>query len=226
MSEEKVVVLTIRATTEGLDQAKAALQAVGTQFEQTDRTVNSKTSSLDRLVQKFSDVYRIEQQYIAQQAQLQRATQAYIDKGGDAARANELHALGIAGLAQKYEAATRSAANITAAMGATTGVAKLQSHQILQLSPQFQDFGIQVAGGQNALIAFAQQGSQISYLLGGFGNTFRLAASAIFGFWGAAIGLAGGLALVVSRVLDLQGESRAFAVSLQAGGRAAELTTG
>ena len=124
MSEEKIVVLTIRATTEGLDQAKAALQAVGTQFEQTDRTVNAKTSSLDRLVQKFSDVYRIEQQYIAQQAQLHRATQAYIDKGGDAARANELHALGIAGLAQKYEAATRSAANITTAMVATRAIAK------------------------------------------------------------------------------------------------------
>lgn len=54
------------------------------------------------------------------------------------------------------------------AMGKSTGLA---GAQMLQLSQQFQDFGIQVAGGQNPLIALAQQGSQVSFIMGGFGAT-------------------------------------------------------
>ena len=44
---------------------------------------------------------------------------------------------------------------------------------------QLQDFAIQVAGGANPLLAFAQQGSQLSAVYGGVGNALRAVAALV-----------------------------------------------
>lgn len=57
------------------------------------------------------------------------------------------------------EQAQVAAANAMRAVGQT---GQLASHQITNLAFQFQDLGVQIASGQNPLVAFVQQGSQIS----------------------------------------------------------------
>jgi hypothetical protein len=56
-------------------------------------------------------------------------------------------------------AAQTAAANAMRAVGQT---GQLAGHQITNLAYQFQDLGVQIASGQNPLVAFVQQGSQIS----------------------------------------------------------------
>ncbi len=56
-------------------------------------------------------------------------------------------------------AAQAAAANAMRAVGQT---GQLASHHITNLAFQFQDLGVQIASGQNPLVAFVQQGSQIS----------------------------------------------------------------
>lgn len=51
------------------------------------------------------------------------------------------------------------------AMGGVAGRSKLASHEITNLAFQFQDLGVQIAGGANPLTAFIQQGSQISGIM-------------------------------------------------------------
>lgn len=51
------------------------------------------------------------------------------------------------------------------AMGGVAGRTKLASHEITNLAFQFQDLGVQIAGGANPLTAFVQQGSQISGIM-------------------------------------------------------------
>jgi phage-related minor tail protein len=58
--------------------------------------------------------------------------------------------------------------------------AKRQSgYQNIQLAAQLQDFGLQVAGGQNPLLALAQQGSQLSFVYGGVGNALKAVGGVI-----------------------------------------------
>ena len=49
----------------------------------------------------------------------------------------------------------------------------LTEQQKIQLSYQLTDFVTQVGSGQNAMIAFLQQGGQFKDVMGGFGNTFK-----------------------------------------------------
>ena len=55
----------------------------------------------------------------------------------------------------------------------------LSSQQKLQVSYQLTDFFTQIASGQNAMIAFIQQGGQLKDSMGGVGNAFRAITSLI-----------------------------------------------
>ena len=59
-------------------------------------------------------------------------------------------------------AAQAAAANAMRAVGQT---GQLAGHHITNLAFQFQDLGVQIASGQNPLVAFVQQGSQISGIM-------------------------------------------------------------
>lgn len=79
--------------------------------------------------------------------------------------------------------------------------AKLNTFQLQQLGFQMHDFGVQVLSGQNALVAFVQQGSQLSGTFGGAGNALRAITSLITPMRAAMLGGAaavGGLALALS----------------------------
>ena len=62
-----------------------------------------------------------------------------------------------------------------AAMKKVSGV--MTEQQKLQVGYQVTDFFTQIASGQNAMIAFIQQGGQLKDTMGGVGNAFRAVAS-------------------------------------------------
>ena len=70
-----------------------------------------------------------------------------------------------------------------AAMKKTTGV--LTEQQKMQVGFQVTDFVTQIASGQNAMIAFIQQGGQLKDTMGGIGNAVRALTSYITPFTAA-----------------------------------------
>ena len=71
-------------------------------------------------------------------------------------------AAGMSNAMRQAQAAQEAAAQ---AMGGVAGRTKLASHEITNLAFQFQDLGVQLAGGANPLVALAQQGSQVSGIM-------------------------------------------------------------
>jgi phage-related minor tail protein len=57
----------------------------------------------------------------------------------------------------------------------------------IQASQQFQDFAIQIQGGQNALVAFSQQASQLAFVMSNTQGKIGALARFMAGPWGAAI---------------------------------------
>lgn len=80
-----------------------------------------------------------------------------------------------------------------AARGLNTANLELGSSQrntrfaTLQASQQFQDFFIQIQGGQNPLIAFSQQASQLAFVMSQTGGAAGKFASYLAGGWGTLI---------------------------------------
>jgi lambda family phage tail tape measure protein len=62
---------------------------------------------------------------------------------------------------------------------ATAKAARQSTWQTLQLYQQLQDFGVQMAGGQNPLLALVQQGSQLTAIYGSAGAAMRAAVGAV-----------------------------------------------
>lgn len=136
--DTKITTLIIRTTVEGQAQAKKALDDLGVSYDSVDKRVTQSASSLDKLAQKFNASYGIEQRYVAQQAQLQRAAEAYVTKTGDSVKANELLQVGLAGLADKYnanKARAEEAAHAVAEHGANAGIAARETRAL------FDEFG-------------------------------------------------------------------------------------
>ena len=83
---------------------------------------------------------------------------------------------------------------------AATG--KLTRFEAQQLGFQLHDFGVQVASGQNALVALVQQGSQLSGTFGGAGGAVRALLTLITPTTAAMVGMAAtgvALALAIGR---------------------------
>jgi lambda family phage tail tape measure protein len=68
--------------------------------------------------------------------------------------------------------------------------AKRNQWQQFQLYQQLQDVGLQIAGGQNPLLAMAQQGSQLTAIYGNVGNALKAVGGAVVGFVTSPVALA------------------------------------
>lgn len=107
---------------------------------------------------------------------------------------------------QQYNALSDQAANahlgLAGAANATAGAMNGSRYAITNASFQLQDFAVQVASGQSAMVAFTQQFPQ---LLGALGFTSKLAV------WGAIAGTvvaaAGAIYMAWSRAKDVSEES-------------------
>jgi phage-related minor tail protein len=145
-----------------------------------------------------------------------------------AAVAAERHALNTANLALTHARAKGAAETYAGTLArqsdqlARTG--KLSTSQLQQVGFQLNDLAVQVASGQNPLLALVQQGSQLSGTFGGV----RPALSAVATLaTPAALGIgavAGGVLALSAAFIQNTREQRAFENSLAATGNRAGLT--
>ncbi len=104
--------------------------------------------------------------------------------------------------------------------------ARQTSYQNIQLSNQLQDFAIQVAGGANPLLAFAQQGSQLTAVYGGAGAALRAVTALLTPFNLAIAGGAAAVGGMVYAFIKGDQQSAEFRKSLVLTGNAAGMTAG
>lgn len=102
------------------------------------------------------------------------------------AEANRLEA--VAATQQRVAASAAAAGTKLAASGdIVTGSLRGQRFATIQASQQFQDLFIQIQGGQNPLIAFSQQASQLAFVMAGAGGEAGKFARFMAGGWGSLI---------------------------------------
>ncbi|SDA14916.1 hypothetical protein [Sphingomonas sp. NFR15] len=102
------------------------------------------------------------------------------------AEASRLEAL--AATQGRVAAAARAAGISFGAGGALiTNSARQQRFATIQASQQFQDFFVQVQGGQNVMLAFSQQASQLAFVMAGAGGAAGRFANFFAGPWGTLI---------------------------------------
>lgn len=89
--------------------------------------------------------------------------------------------------ASATQAVVLSANRGTTAFGAVTNSVGASRFAALQAGQQFQDFFIQIQSGQNALVAFSQQASQLAFVLTGASGATGKFATFMSGPWGTAI---------------------------------------
>lgn len=174
--EQVVVTLVIRADAKSAADAQAKLKEsareLGVELQDVTRKVEGQRSTYDKMMRALDPVYagmkRLEGAEKALAAEVERGRITLDQKSRALDLLKQKLDLGVTGQG-RYVAATTTADTAT----------KMQSYRMLQLGQQFQDFSVQVAGGQNALLAFAQQGSQVAFLMGGFGATLAALGNVI-----------------------------------------------
>lgn len=174
----------------GAASAERALNSLGTAVVATDEKVTRATRSSEAWVRSADPVTAAANRAAAAQRNLsaaQEALSADLQAGGERAMAAQRALDALAAKAQSAAAAAKQleTAHVQAqvaihgmapaATAASSGYSRL-SQAVGQAGFQVQDFFVQVGAGQSALVAFAQQGSQ---LLGVFGTFGAVAGAAL-----------------------------------------------
>lgn len=136
------------------------------------------------------------------------------------------YAPGVAALDRVGQAHKRMANEAQLAAMAQQKSTKIAVQQNIQLANQIQDFGIQVAGGQNPLLAFAQQGSQLYAVFGGVRPAIAAVTALISPMAVAMTGGASAVGLLALSFVKGSNQSAEFRRSLELTGNAAGLTAG
>lgn len=161
----------------GAQQIERANQEIATSTERVAVTSERQQRTLAETGGAFERLRRSLDQTYAQQERFERAQRtltAGLDRGRvTQAQYNQL----LDSAREKYlglaDAATRAGQRTSGALVAANDNAARSTGRLGQVIGQagfqVQDFAVQVAGGQNAMVAFAQQGSQLLGVFGGFG---------------------------------------------------------
>lgn len=202
--------LSIRFSAEGLDEVKTKLRALGDEGAKALKAIEDGAAKAGQ-----KELANLENRLKS----TERALDPLAKSAQQLANAQELQNRAVAAGAdnlERYAAVVAKAqAAHTSAMqrfGQATGDAiKLQSYQVLNLSRQIQDVGVQLAGGQSPFLILAQQGPQAADAVGGVGNAFRLIAQinpvALFGSIAVAAGAAALAYVEYKRATDAVTES-------------------
>jgi hypothetical protein len=176
--------------TAGAASAERALNSLGSAVVATDEKVTRATRSSEAWVRSADPITAAANRAAAAQRNLsaaQEALSADLQAGGERAMAAQRALDALAAKAQSAAAAAKQleTAHVQAqvaihgmapaATAASSGYSRL-SQAVGQAGFQVQDFFVQVGAGQSALVAFAQQGSQ---LLGVFGTFGAVAGAAL-----------------------------------------------
>lgn len=136
------------------------------------------------------------------------------------------YAPGTAALNQMGAAHTRMANQAALSAMAQQKSTKMMVQQQIQLSNQVQDFAVQVAGGQNPLLAFAQQGSQLYAVFGGVRPALAAVTALITPMTVAMTAGAVAVGGVAYAYYKGNEQSKEFRRSLDLTGNAAAMTAG
>lgn len=160
-----------RSTARAADALAASQDRVSASMNGASRAEQEAIRYLDQMQRELANVGRNAQQIKAIEIRMAAAAV----KGTELER--EIRSVGAALIAAE-RTAMRSSGGI-ARLGKTSGLA---SHQVLNLSYQAQDLGVQLASGANPLTAFVQQGSQIAGIM-------QQSQLGVMGFTRAVVGL-------------------------------------
>jgi len=100
---------------------------------------------------------------------------------------------------------------------------KIANHHLTNMGYQFQDIGVQLAGGQNPLLIMVQQGSQLSQIFAQISTEVGGTRAAVNGLAGAFRGLVGRIAGLFPPILAIIGTYKTFMSDFRKGG---DLTEG
>lgn len=152
---------------------------------------------------------------------VQNINQVVSQMGGQIAKH---YAPGVAALDQLGVAHTKVADKAQMSAMVQQKSARAVAQQNIQLSNQLQDFAVQVAGGQNPLMAFAQQGSQLTAVFGGV-RPAMAAVTALMTPMVVGVASAAAVVAVLGKAwLDASRDAAEFQKSLKLTGNAAGLT--
>lgn len=183
--------VTLRLGIEGDEKIQAALRKIGQTGDQAFAGLSKEAKTAAR------DFDRLEKSLDAQARSAAQVASTYV-------RANPAVAAGVRTQqdAQRVlDLAAERHRRLTGAVNDNAKAAGLARHEWINLSRQFQDVGVSLAGGQAPLTVLLQQGSQIADV---FGSSRAGAAGALRSFGAGAaralaspIGVAAGLAAAV-----------------------------
>lgn len=151
------------------EQAKRTLAEVKASVGETGKAAEAANRKAEEAARKYSQSL---EDIRARFNPLFAATRAYEAELNDIAAAEKLGAISAREAADAREAATRFIAPTRQLAAATRELAASQQGAAIQtgsLAAQFNDIGVQLAGGQSPLLIALQQGTQISQALGNAG---------------------------------------------------------
>lgn len=198
----------VAAVKKGLDDLIGSEEQLASAVERTRKVRERESAALERLAR------RVDPEYNAQQR-----------RAADIALLNRAQASGLASTSA-YE---KSLARLTAVQNDNTRSIGLARHEWINLSRQFQDVGVSLAGGQSPLTVMFQQGSQIADV---FGSSGAGAGAALRAFGATALRVAAnpitlfvaGAAAAAATAYQWQKATDALTVSLNGLGRASGVT--
>jgi hypothetical protein len=207
--------VTLRLGVEGDEKIQAALRQIG-------KTGDDAMQGLSREAKEAARAFdRLEKSVDAQARSAAQVARAYV-------QSNAAVAAGVrtqADAQRVLDLAAERHRRLTGAVNDNAHAVGLARHEWINLSRQFQDVGVSLAGGQAPLTVMLQQGSQIADI---FGSSQAGAAGALRAFGAGAvralaspIGAAAGLA---AAILGVKAAGDAAAVSLAKLGEEARQT--
>lgn len=136
------------------------------QNQEFERRARSAANEINRLERRFNPLAAAEARLTREQTRFNAALEAGTIDAQQHARGMDLLQREYDQTAARLTGATRNVIAMNSAVAAQTGFMTRNRSIIQQAGFQVGDFAVQVQGGQSALVAFSQQGSQ---LLGVFG---------------------------------------------------------
>lgn len=207
---------------QAVDQANQKMVASGARVVDSTTKVDAagsrRLTTMDRLEGRIDKTVRAEQRW---QSDLARARRELENGNITQERFIAFQAKG----EEQYRRSVAALKGATSAANENSGAVKLQGYQMANLQFQMNDIATGLAMGQSPFTILAQQGTQVTQVFGGVGNTFKYAASFITPMRVAAGALAIVLGAAALRMADVESETRAMSVSLRSFGKDAELTT-
>ncbi len=212
----------VEQATVALDKLVGAENAVVVSIDKSTRIRERNEAAVERLARRYDQEYRFMQQAARAQRDLDQARASGL--AGTVAYERAL-----AGLQKQQADLSRGVNDNTRALDAHGKSVGLARHEWINLSRQFQDVGVSLAGGQNPLTVLLQQGSQIGDV---FSSSGAGAGAALRSFGGTALRfalnpltlLAAGLGVAGYAAYQFADQQRVLERSLNGTGRAAGVT--